>query len=134
MESSSYDADRQKVVDDVSDALLRHQERGGVVGEWSYNGPAILSAVKSAGKVGKVKIVCFDEEPDTLAGVKSGAIAATIVQQPYQFGYLSVKVMHDYLKGDKSAIPASKQRFVPTLVIKKDSVDEFSAELKKLRA
>ena len=39
-------------------------------GLWSYNGPAILNAVKDAGKIGQIKIVCFDEEDETLAGVK----------------------------------------------------------------
>jgi ABC-type sugar transport system substrate-binding protein len=43
-----------------------------MVGLWSYNGPAILNAVKDANKVGQVKIICFDEEDETLAGVKDG--------------------------------------------------------------
>jgi ribose transport system substrate-binding protein len=104
-----------------------------LVGLWSYNGPAILNAVKDAGKVGQVKIVCFDEEDETLAGVKSGAIYATVVQQPYEFGYQSVQLMAKVLAGDKSVIPPSKQIFVPTLIIKKDNVDEFINKTNKLR-
>jgi ribose transport system substrate-binding protein len=89
--------------------------------------------VKDAGKVGQVKIICFDEEDETLAGIKSGAIYATVVQQPYEFGYQSVKLMAKILSGDKSGIPASKQILVPTLVIKKDTVDEFTTKINKLR-
>jgi ribose transport system substrate-binding protein len=37
------------------------------------------------------------------------------------------------LGGDKSVVPASKQIFVPTLVIKKDTVEEFTAKINKLR-
>ena len=47
-----------------------------LVGLWSYNGPAILNAVREAGKVGRVRIVAFDEADETLAGVKDGAIHA----------------------------------------------------------
>jgi ribose transport system substrate-binding protein len=104
-----------------------------MVGLWSYNGPAILNAIKEAGKIGQVKIICFDEEDETLAGVKSGAINATVVQQPYEFGYQSVQLMTKFLGGDQSVVPPSKQIFVPTLIIKKDNVDAFISKTNKLR-
>jgi ribose transport system substrate-binding protein len=127
------DTDQARAKANAADTLVKYPDIGALVGLWSYNGPAILSAVKSANKVGKVKIIAFDEEADTLAGVKSGAIEGTIVQQPYEFGYQSMINMAKYLNGDKSVVPASKQIFVPTLAITKDKVDEFSAKLKKLR-
>ena len=127
------DTDRAKAKSNVSDALVKYPDLAACVGLWSYNGPAILSAIKDAGKVGKVKIVCFDEEDDTLAGVKSGAIEATVVQQPFEFGYLSIINMSKYLGGDKSVVPASGQITVPTKAITKANVDEFRANLNKLR-
>jgi ribose transport system substrate-binding protein len=100
---------------------------------WSYNGPAILSAVREANKVDKIKIVAFDEEDETLNGVKDGAIYATVVQQPFEFGYQSMALMAKVLNGDKSQIPASKQIFVPTLAIKKADVEEFTKKINALR-
>ncbi len=85
-----------------------------LVGLWSYNGPAILNAVRDAGKTGQVKIIAFDEEDETLAGVKDGSIYGTVVQQPYEFGYQAIKLMAAALAGDRSGIPANKQMFVPT--------------------
>lgn len=127
------DIDRVRAKSNVSDTLVNYPDIAGLVGLWAYNGPAILSAVEDAGKVGKVKIVTFDEEDQTLAGVKSGAIHATIVQQPFEFGYRAIRMMATVLGGDKSVIPENKQAFVPTLVIKKDGVDEFTAKLNQLR-
>src|SRR5262249_39276580 len=98
-----------------------------------YNGPAILSAVKDAGKAGQVKIVCFDDDDQTLAGIKEGPIYGTIVQQPYEFGYQAIQLMSKVLHGDKSQIPPSKQIFVPTQIIKKDNVDEYTVRINKLR-
>ena len=131
------DTDRARAKSNAADTLVKYPDVAALVGLWSYNGPAILNAVKDANKVGQVKIICFDEEDETLAGVKEGAIFATVVQQPFEFGYQSVKLMSQILKGDKSVIPASKQINVPTLVIKKDSVDRIykedkSASRKKL--
>jgi len=127
------DTDRVRAKANVLDTMVKYPDVACLVGLWSYNGPAILNAVKDAGKVGKVKIVCFDEEEETLQGVRDGAISATVVQQPYQFGYQAITLMSKYLSGDKSVVPANKQVIVPTLAITKDKVDEFAANLKKLR-
>jgi ribose transport system substrate-binding protein len=127
------DTDRARAKTNAADTLVKYPDIAGMVGLWSYNGPAILNAVKEAGKASNVKIICFDEEDETLAGVKEGSIFATVVQQPFEFGYQSVKLMEKILKGDKSVIPASKQINVPTLVIKKDSVDEYIKKVNELR-
>ena len=104
-----------------------------MVGLWSYNGPAILAAVKEANKTDKVKIIAFDEEDATLEGIREGSIYATVVQQPYEFGYRSMALMAKFLDGDKSQIPASKQIFVPTIAVKKAEVDEFTKKLNTQR-
>ena len=127
------DTDRIRAKSNASDTLVKYSDVAALVGLWSYNGPAILNAVTDAGKVGQVKIICFDEEDETLAGIKSGAIQATVVQQPYEFGYQSVQMMSKFLGGDKSAIPPGKQIFVPTLIIKKNTVDAFIDKTNKLR-
>ena len=125
--------DRVRAKSNAADTLVNNPDIAGMVGLWSYNGPAILAAVKEANKVDKVKIVAFDEEDETLSGVRDGAIYATVVQQPFEFGYRSMELMSKVLNGDKSQIPASKQIFVPTLAIKKADVDEFTKKINALR-
>lgn len=127
------DTDRARAKSNAADALVKNPDIAAMVGLWSYNGPAILNAIKDANKIGQVKIVCFDEENETLSGVKDGSIYATVVQQPFEFGYQSVKVMAQILGGDKSAIPANKQINVPILIIKKDGVEEFQKKINTLR-
>jgi len=125
--------DRVRAKSNAADTLVNVPDIAGMVGLWSYNGPAILSAVKEANKADKVKIVAFDEEDETLSGIKEGAIYATVVQQPFEFGYQSMALMAKILNGDKSGVPASKQIFVPTLMIKKADVEEFSKKINQLR-
>jgi len=127
------DTDRVRAKSNVSDTLVRYPEVKGLVGLWSYNGPAILNAVKESGKTGQVKIIAFDEEDETLAGVSDGSIYATVVQQPYEFGYQAIKLMAQAAKGDRSGIPAGKQIFVPTLIIKRDGIEEFQRKINGLR-
>jgi ribose transport system substrate-binding protein len=125
--------DRVRAKSNVADTLVNNPEIAGMVGLWSYNGPAILSAVREANKVDKVKIIAFDEEDETLAGVRDGSIYATVVQQPFEFGFRSMELMAKYLNGDKSVVPATKQIFVPTKAIKKADVEAFQKELNTLR-
>lgn len=125
--------DRVRAKSNASDTLVNQPDVAGMVGLWSYNGPAIVGAVRDAGKIGKVKIVAFDEEDETLNGIKDGSIYATVVQQPFEFGYQSMKLIARILEGDRSGIPASKQIFVPTLAIKKAEVDEFAKKINQLR-
>src|SRR5712692_372750 len=127
------DTDRVRAKANAADALVSYPDHVALVGLWSYNGPAILGAVKDANKVGQVKIVCFDEEEQTLNGVKDGSIYATVVQQPYEFGYQAIHLIAKILNGDRSMVPPSRQIFVPTLTIKKDSVEEFTKKINQLR-
>jgi ribose transport system substrate-binding protein len=127
------DADRAREKQNAADAMVANPDLACEVGLWGGNGPEIYNAVKEAHKQGKVKIVCFDEEPDTQAGIADGAISATVVQHPYQFGYQAVKDMTAYLRGDKSWIPKSKVIYVPLRVIRKDNLADFQKVLAEER-
>ena len=126
------DTDGSRAKSNVADTIVKYPDVKALVGLWSYNGPAILSAVKDAKKVGQIKIVTFDEAEDTLTGIQDGAIFGTVVQQPFEFGYQAIKLMTQALKGDKSFIPANKQIIVPTLVVNKANVAEFRTKLNGL--
>ena len=133
LDTRTDNTDRVRAKSNAADTLVNNADIAGMVGLWSYNGPAILSAVREANKVDKVKIIAFDEEDETLAGVKDGAIYATVVQQPFEFGYQSMALMAKILNGDKSGVPATKQIFVPTLAVKKADVEEFTRKINQLR-
>jgi ribose transport system substrate-binding protein len=124
--------DTVKAKANVTDTLVTVPDIAGMVGLWSYNGPAIVNAVKEAGKVGQVKIVCFDEEAETLAAIRDGSIYGTVVQQPFEFGRLAITNMAKYIRGDKSVVPDNHIIIVPTLEIDKSKVDDFSKKLDAL--
>lgn len=126
------DVDFAKAKSNAQDALTRHADVGCLVGLFSYNTPKIYEAVKEANRLGKVKIVGFDEEDDTLRGIQEGSIYGTVVQSPYKYGYESVRILAKLAQGDKSVVPESKFFEVPAKTVKKDDVDAFWKELKEL--
>jgi ribose transport system substrate-binding protein len=127
------DTDQVRAKANVAETLVAHPNIAALVGLWSYNGPAILNAVRDANKIGQVPIITFDEEDETLTGVKSGAIAGTVVQQPFEFGYQAMTLMAKVLAGDRSGIPSTRQLFIPTKVLRQNDVDEFRKTLTALR-
>jgi ribose transport system substrate-binding protein len=126
------DADAVNARNNAYRALKENPDIAGMVGLWSYNGPAILQALRPEGKLGKILIVCFDDERDTLTAIKDGSIFGTVAQQPFEYGYQTVKTAAQILKGDRSVIPANKTIFIPTAVIQKNNVDEYSKKLDQL--
>jgi ribose transport system substrate-binding protein len=127
------DGDRSRAKANAADTLVKYPDIAGMVGLWAYNPPAILSALKDGNKLGKIKVIGFDEEDQTLEGIKNGSVYGTVVQQPYEFGYQSMMLIAKHLSGDTSFLKADKLIFVPTQNIKADNLDEFWAKLKKLR-
>ena len=132
VDTRTDDADSSRAKSNAADAIVKFPDIQAFVGLWSYNGPAILSAVQDAKKTGKIRIVAFDEAEETLKGVEDGFIQGTVVQQPYEFGYQAVKRMAQALGGDKSFIPENKKIIVPTIVVNKSNVADFSAKLHEL--
>lgn len=124
------DVDFTRARTNVDDVLVANPDITCMVGFYSYNPPKIYEALQAAGKLGQITVVAFDEDPVTLGAVKEGSFAATVVQQPFEWGYQGMKLMAAWLEGDKSGVPADELIIVPTAVINQGNVDAFSADLK----
>ncbi|WP_374940860.1 sugar-binding protein [Bradyrhizobium sp. SRS-191] len=124
--------DQTRAKRNVEDILAAMPDVSCLVGFYSYNTPRIYEVLKEAGKLGKIKIIGFDEDPITLGGVKDGAIEGTVVQQPYEWGYQGMKLMAKVVQGDKSGVPANGIIIVPGKVIDKSNVEDFMAQMKSM--
>ena len=123
--------DKAKAKANVEDAVTSKPDIAGMVGLFGYNPPLILEGLDRVSKLGKIKVMAFDEDEGTLQGIKDGNVVATIVQNPYQYGYDSIRVLNELYKGNKSIIPESKFIDIPARVIDKSSVDAFWKEVKE---
>lgn len=114
----------------AEDTLSKYPDIGCMVGLFGYNPPLILEALQQSGKIGKVKVVAFDEDDATLAGVQKGTVHGTVVQNPYMYGFKSIEVLAELAKGNAAVIPGNKFIDIPARQIRKGNVDEFWADLK----
>lgn len=125
--------DYAKAKANAEDAISSTPDLACMVGLFAYNAPMCLEAIKGAGKAGKIKVVSFDEQDATLQGIKDGTVHGTVSQQPYEYGRHSVRVLAALARKDEKALPPNGFLEVEIKVVKKDNVENFWTELKKLR-
>ncbi|MBK1825716.1 sugar-binding protein [Haloferula rosea] len=122
--------DRVRGKQNMDDTLTAHPDLGCAVGLFVFNPPLILESLKSAGKLGQVKVVGFDEADETLQGILDGHVHGTVVQNPFEYGKRSIEILHALNQGDTSVVPEDGFINVPARQIRKDTAEAFWADLK----
>ena len=129
--TDNFDYARAKA--NAQDAMASTPDLACMVGLFAYNAPLCLEAAKEAGKAGQIKIVSFDEANAVLQGIIDGQVHGTVSQQPYYYGYESVRILAKLSSGDQSAIPAGGFHEVSSVEVRKANVEKFWADLKKMQ-
>ena len=120
---------KQSTYDNAINAIKKHKDIDCMVGLFAYNSPACIEALNDAGKLGIIKVCGFDEEDSMLQAISDGHAYGTISQEPWQYGYLSIKVLHEIHKGKTLS---SQYVEVPTVQITKDNLDAFWKKKKEM--
>ncbi|MDA8909007.1 MAG: sugar-binding protein [Verrucomicrobiales bacterium] len=114
----------------AEDTISKFPDIDAMVGLFVYNPPAILQALEQSGKIGEVQVIGFDEQDETLAGIQAGTVYGTVVQDPYAYGYESMKLLNEIANGNRSGLENGPVISIPGRQIRKDNVDAFWADLK----
>jgi ribose transport system substrate-binding protein len=122
--------DRVKAKSNCEDVLLRYPSLTGIVALFAYNTPACLEALKQVGALKRVQIFSFDEADETLQGIRDGTVVATVVQNPFEYGYRSIALLKDIINRVPDTVPASKLLEIPARVIDPSNVEQFWADLR----
>ena len=117
----------------AEDALVTWPELKGIAGLFEYNPPACYQALKKAGKLKQIALAGFDENDVTLQAIRDGECAGTVVQNPYEYGFQSVRVLNELLSGNKDIIPKSRYIDIAPRAITAENVETYWEELKRLK-
>ena len=130
--TDQFDKDRGKA--NAEDVISRHRDIACMVGLFADNPPLILEALKQANMLNKVKVVGFDEADETLQGIVDGTVIGTVVQNPFDYGRQSLRLLAGLARGktlEELEVPESRFIDIPARTIEKHNVEEFWAEKKK---
>ena len=125
------DFDKAQAKANAEDVLVAHPDLKGMVGLFAYNAPACLEALRGADRLGEVKVSSFDEQEATLDGIEAGTVLGTISQDPFQYGYHSIRILNGLAKGDESVLPDGGVHRVEPKIVTKANLAEFRMKLAK---
>jgi ribose transport system substrate-binding protein len=126
IDSMADHSDPSKAQQNVRDAMTNHPEVNCLVGIWSYNAPAICDVVVERKNRDKYKVVTFDAEPGAIAQMAKGNIDAMVVQNPYEMGYQTVRLLNALVKKDQATI----DKMLPNQGKDKEAGDLYDTGLK----
>lgn len=129
------DGNDEKCAEIIRQTLKDHPDLACFVGLNARHGPVLMDVLKAEGQLGKVKVVTFDEDPKTLAGIESGDIFATVAQDPYLFGYEAVRMLAKLCRGTDTEQPIGATTYsVSVEPVRKANLDDYRAKLKARQA
>jgi len=117
------------IVADVVKAMKDHPNVRCIVGLNEYSAPNILKALEQSGMPGKVIVIGFDANPDTLAGIEAGTINSSILQDQFGCGFHAVRILAENARGNRSGLPMFQRRTLPVEIINKENVAAMRAQL-----
>jgi ribose transport system substrate-binding protein len=91
--------------DQVSDMLQKKEKIDGIICLEATGGSGAAQALHRLNLEGKLQIVAFDDDRETLDWIDKGAIAATITQKPYVMSFYGLKFLDD-LHHNAAPVPA----------------------------
>jgi ribose transport system substrate-binding protein len=87
--------DPRNAYDAIAALVQKKTKIDGVIGLEASGGEGAAEVLNRYDMSGKVKIVAFDKDPETLDWIERGSITATIVQKPYIMGFYGVRFADD---------------------------------------
>jgi ribose transport system substrate-binding protein len=87
--------DPRSAFDQVSELLQKKEKVDGIICLEAVGGAGAAEALHRFNMEGKLPIVAFDDDPETLDWIERGAITATIAQKPYVMSYYGLKLLDD---------------------------------------
>jgi ribose transport system substrate-binding protein len=97
--------DHARAQTNVSTAISKYPDVGVFLGLWSYNAHFIAEEVAKFPELRKkATVVTFDMDELAVEDLARGSIDATVCQNPYQMGYLGVRLLKALITKDQKTI------------------------------
>ncbi len=104
----------------TSDMLTAHPNIAGIFAANEPGAIGAAQALRTAGKVGDVKMVAFDASGEQLTALRDGVIQALLVQDPFKMGNEAVRAVVDAIQGN----PVPKRVDTGVNVITQENIDD----------
>jgi ribose transport system substrate-binding protein len=126
LETLYSDSDAQRAYTQAARLIARTSELRGIVALNDPTAQGAARALSESGKAASIALIGFDNSFLVLKYVERGVIRDTVVQKPFNMGYLGIKAARELINGGRP------QRFINTGSIDISRLNMFLPENQKL--
>ncbi len=105
-----------KNTDDMPDAI---------VGLYGYHAPAIVEALGRLDADASIRVIGFDAVPETLEAMERGSVHGVIAQDQFSYGYESIRILAEAIRGADYALPLNRRVEYPPVVVTSENLASF---------
>jgi ribose transport system substrate-binding protein len=100
--AKEYSSSNEQLSYEITKKLINnHKELDGIAALNDTTAEGVAQAIEELGFSGKIKLVAFDSSSEEIEYIERGIIQATVIQKPFNMGYLSVKYAAMAARGQK---------------------------------
>lgn len=101
LETRYVDNDMTKALSAAQDIITANKDIIGFFADNNMTGDGVARAIKERKLQDKIMVVAFDSDPEEIESLRSGAIKALIVQDPYGMGYKGTMFAYQAVMGEE---------------------------------
>jgi len=120
LETRYTDNDIVKALGAAQDLLTGNKDLIGFFADNNHTGDGVARAIKEGKLEGKVMAVAFDSDPEEIDSLKTGALQALILQDPYGMGYKGTDFAYKAVMGQ----PIEKEVDTGATAVTKENMDK----------
>jgi ribose transport system substrate-binding protein len=96
--------DHLRARDNVRNAMQNHKDVAALIGIWAYNAPAIADVITETGSRDRYVVATFDAAPLAIGQMEKGTIDAMVVQNPFEMGVQTVRLLKAMVENDTAVL------------------------------
>jgi ribose transport system substrate-binding protein len=96
--------DHLRARDNVRNAMQNHKDVAALIGIWAYNAPAIADVITETGSRDRYVVATFDAAPLAIGQMEKGTIDAMVVQNPFEMGVQTVRLLKAMVEDDTAVL------------------------------
>src|SRR5215475_3561545 len=113
-----------KAAEQVAAAIQSTPDLKGVYATHYAAAEGAAAAILEAGKKGEIKLIAFDAAPQQVRDLKDGVYDALIVQEPYNMGYDSVKLVSQLVRKEVDKASVKHDNLQPFVIATRDNLGD----------
>ncbi len=117
-------ASAAKAAEIVAATIQAEPNLKGIFAAHTTAGLGAAAAISEANRVGQIKLISFDADPQQVSDLRAGVYDGLVVQEPYGIGYDAVQLLTKVIRGEVAASSIKHDAQAPLVMATAKNLDD----------